>query len=89
MSIETGRWIVTTENGRQYDIDLDTGFWARSPHWAPHRTWMLQAGDQKVEPWNGGTWEERMPEVGEHLYIGDRDQWFVSNKVISIEEKTD
>ena len=32
-------------------------------------------------------WEDRMPKIGEHMYIAGRDEWYVSSKITSIEEK--
>jgi hypothetical protein len=77
---------VTTESGRVYRIDLDESFWFRSPHFVPHRIWGLKAGTEKVWPHEKPeVWEDRMPVVGEHLYVASRDEWWVSNRIVSIE----
>lgn len=77
----------TTESGRVYRVDVEDQFWHRSPSFYPHRTWALMAGKAKTLPWQDkDNWREGLPEVGEHLYVGDRDEWYVSNRIVSIRE---
>lgn len=77
---------ITTARGRVYRIDQEGSFWFRSPHFDAHRIWSLKAGTEKVWPYEKPeVWEDRMPVVGEHLYIASRDEWYVSNKIVSIE----
>lgn len=77
----------TTETGRVYYIDLEGGFWFRSPYFSTQRLWDIRAGSEKVWPWDKPeVWEDRVPEVGEHLYIASREVWFVSTLIVSIEE---
>lgn len=83
--------VLTTESGRIYKLELDHNFWSRSPHFRHHVIWELKAG-QKME-WptleNQAFWRDGVPEIGEHLYVRGYDEWYVSTKIVSIEEVDD
>ena len=77
---------LTTESGRVYDVDVETGFWSRSPNFYTQKLWALKAGTEKVWPHEKPeVWEDRLPTVGEHLYVASRKEWYVSNKIVLIE----
>lgn len=82
---------LTTETGRVYLIDLERGFWSRSPFDYTNRIWAIKAG--KVKAWptqeNAEHWRDGVPELGEHLYIKGYDLWYVSTPIVRIEEKGD
>ena len=78
---------VTTETGSVYRIDLINRFWRKND--GPfERLSALQVGttkcwpDEDPESWSTA----RKPEVGKHMYIASRDSWWVTTKIVSIEE---
>lgn len=80
---------LTTESGRVYRLDLEGGFWSRSPYFDPNRIWDMKAGQKLEVPTmeNKENWRDGLPNIGEHLYIRGYDEWYVSTKIITIEEK--
>lgn len=85
MSIE-----LTTESGRVYLIDVEGGYWSRSPYHHVNRLWDLKAGKKLEVPTmeNKENWRDDIPNIGEHLYIKSLDEWYVSTKIVTIEERT-
>lgn len=80
---------LTTKSGRVYRLDLEGGFWARSPHFHPQRIWALKAGKELRVPdeRNKDQWRDDVPHIGEHLYIASSGEWYVSTAIVKIEEK--
>lgn len=83
---------VTTESGRHYWIDTEERLWKRiSRSGIPEFTesiWALKVGAVLAYPWHAPElWQDAdVPVVGKHLFISSRDVWYVSTKVVSIEE---
>ena len=88
---------LTTESGRVYLIDTVPGRWSRSSGDGSIRKpsasiRQMKAGTGLSFPWQeieGHTWEDRMPVVGEHLFISAQDYWYTSTKISSIEDLPD
>ena len=80
---------LTTESGRVYRLDLGGGFWSRPPYFDPNRIWDMKAGQKLEVPTmeNKENWRDGLPNIGEHLYIRGYDEWYVSTKIVAIEEK--
>lgn len=89
--------LVTTEKGTVYKIKPEKGLWKREAHPESHnpsmdhyeQMWSLQIGDEKAQPDVAARdWPLRdIPEIGKHMFIASKDSWFVSRKVVSIEEE--
>jgi hypothetical protein len=85
---------VVTNSGSVYLIDEEHRSWRKNNE-PIERIWWCKAFVIDNAP-NAKTWadiseaaEDRFPEVGEHLYIGARDVWYLSTPIISVEEIED
>lgn len=78
-----------TETGSKYEVDEGRLTWRKNFN-QPERIAWLKAlkveHELKVKTWAdvNGLSEDRPPEVGERLYIGSRDVWWLSTKVVEI-----
>lgn len=79
---------VTTSTGSVYEfVDgfvLKNGYMLGS-------VIVLMASENPINyPWvaNDG-WEDRFPEVGEHMYVNTLREWWISTPIVSIEEVDD
>ena len=88
---------IRTETGSYYDINLDVGFWSKNstgrqslweyaavPYWQDKRSEVMSTGLVEWSRKHGRMFD--LPSVGECLYIMSRDEWWLSTRVISIEE---
>ena len=82
---------ITTESGAVYEII--GGICCKTGHrgevYSPFMVWTMKAIDQDNPP---ATWEELRtipdgdPEIGKRMYVSGKDEWWISTKVVSIEE---
>lgn len=85
---------VTTEHGTRYILDFDKQFWIRIKRGYMsqiNRIWSFKVGTELAFPWNApDAWEDaKEPELGKHLYVASRDEWYVSTLVTDITEVED
>lgn len=86
---------ISTRSGRVYEVDTEKNFWRRLPRngeslWGAgwERLWVIKGGTMEHDD-DGApqyVWHDRLPEVGEMLYVSSRDAWWRSTPVASIEE---
>lgn len=83
---------AVTESGRVYRIDIDSGLWTRMTRDGhrdtTERVWGLKVGTLLRTPWDSPeTWEDAtLPEVGKNLFLTSRDVWYVSTKIVAVNE---
>ncbi len=84
---------LVTSTGAKYHIDLENQFWRKTSrdghvgYW--DRLWGYKRSPEfpKGFPWEADTgWESELPEVGQHLYITSRDQWWISTPIVEVNE---
>lgn len=88
---------IKTETGSYYDIDLYASTWSKNstgqqslweyaavPDWQDNRSEVLSAGLVEWARKHGDMF--RLPKVGECLYVMGRDEWWLSTKVMEVEE---
>lgn len=77
----------TTETGSTYVVDLENQTWRKNRGFV-ERLHSYGAGVSVTRPWESpGDWEQdRLPVVGEHLYVSNPDIWWVSTEVVEVEE---
>ena len=80
---------ITTETGSVYEIDehgLCRKYDASGDHIDTFKVWyMVPVPNEVVSAKEIYDLPKGDPEIGKRLYIGGRDNWWVSTKVISIE----
>ena len=96
MDIHNTKIKITTDSGSYYIID-DGYFNKNKTEWhSIHQLFFFNFEDLGIvrnwqEFW---TYSENMPktyepEVGKHMYISGRDVWWISTKIVSVEELSD
>ena len=81
---------ITTVTGSKYNIDREYGIWRKNGG-IPHRIdWMRAVPSEerkRIASWRDleEHSEDREPLVGEHLYIGGSEAWWLSTEIVSIE----
>lgn len=84
--------IVTTESGSVYD--LSNGFCVRNGQFE-FKFWWSYCFDSEEnmsvsevpKPYESGDAEKRLPiQTGKRMYLGGKDGWMISTKIISIKE---
>lgn len=83
---------ITTSTGARYIIDVEDSFWrkihkdGREDPW--ERIWSMKYSTTLNDfPWNDPKgWTDGVPEVGSHLYIGSKNVWWLSTKIVSVVE---
>lgn len=77
----------TTETGSVYVVDLENRTWRKNKGFV-ERLRAYGAGVSLTRPWESpDDWEQdRLPVVGEHLYVYNPDIWWVSTEVVEVEE---
>ncbi len=80
----------TTQTGSVYVVDLESLVWRKNKGFV-ERLRFYGAGKSVTTPWEcPEDWEQdRLPVVGEHLYVGNSHIWWVSTEVVEVEEVTE
>lgn len=77
----------TTETGSVYVVDTSAGYWRKNDD-GVCRLHSYGAGISLTEPWVfPDDWQQdRLPVVGEHLYVYSPGVWWVSTKIVEVTE---
>lgn len=84
-------YTVTTESGAVYEIDTYAQFWRKNQSSVERIWWCYGIPHEealKLTGWPAMTGvKQAIPKVGEHLYIGSRDVWWISSPVTKVTRK--
>ena len=90
---------ITTETGSVYDIQKSRGIAAKNgypfkygilkatPDWRPDHDAVVADGELFLAyDWVEEHGEDRIPEPGEYMYVSGLHEWYLTTKVVSVEE---
>lgn len=82
--------VYVTRSGARYLVDEDNGTWRKNDDAREYLMWLKALNvteDQTVMTWSDveAISEDRTPVVGERIYIGSHNVWWLSTPVVRIE----